>query len=266
MDNETKQRGPGLRRDDEPVLWAGTRNPASVMPAQAGILGCTPVGPAKDPDFRRDERGRGEGGNPRGTVFHLMRHAPTEWNAAGRIQGRADAPLTATGRQWAASWGRRLVTLGATRLLSSDTGRALATAREMNASLDLPVTAEARLREQDWGQWTGCRHRGLQTEASGAYVRQQARGWDFRPPGGESHIEVLERALAALGDAAAAFPGERVLVVTHEGVIKCLVYHLAIRDGCGRPPTPPAAWHLHRLVGSGGNLRLDQVNALNLNA
>lgn len=206
-----------------------------------------------------------EGIHPGRTVFYLMRHAATEWNAAGRIQGRADAPLTAEGRRWATRWGRQLAPLGMTRLLSSDTGRAQATARIINAALALPLTTEARLREQDWGQWTGCRHRRLRTETSGAYARQQARGWDFRPPGGESHLEVLERALAALGDAMATFPGERVLLVTHEGVIKCLVYHLAIRDGCGRPPTPPAARHLHRLVGSGGNLRLERVNAFNLN-
>jgi probable phosphoglycerate mutase len=201
------------------------------------------------------------------TRFHLMRHAPTEWNAAGRIQGQADAPLTPAGRLWADGWGRRLAEIGLTRLLSSDTGRALATSQAIQGALGRPLTlsTDPRLREQDWGQWTGCFHRRLRKEAAEAYRRQQARGWQFRPPGGESHLEVLERALSALQDAALRHPGESILVVTHEGVIKCLLYHLAIRDGCGRPPIPPAAWHAHRLVGVGRRVRLDRVNALDLN-
>jgi probable phosphoglycerate mutase len=197
--------------------------------------------------------------------FYLMRHAPTEWNAAGRLQGQADSPLTPAGRLWASAWGRRMAGIGITRLLSSDTGRALATVEAMKGALDRPQGTDPRLRELDWGQWTGCFHRRLKKEAAEAYRRQQARGWQFRPPGGESHLEVLERALSALQDAALRHPGDNILVVTHEGVIKCLLYHLAIRDGCGRPPIPPAAWHAHRLVGVGRRVRLDRVNALDLN-
>lgn len=199
------------------------------------------------------------------TVFYLMRHAPTEWNAAGRIQGQADSPLTPTGRTWATRWGLQLAHLELTRLLTSDSGRAAATVRGMNTALNLPVTVEARLREQDWGRWTGRVHRRLLTEEDEAYAHQRARGWHFRPPGGESHLDVLERALAVLGGISAAHPGERMLVVTHEGVIKCLVYHLAIRDGCGRNPAPLAPYHLHQVVGFGARLVLKHVNALNLN-
>jgi probable phosphoglycerate mutase len=198
--------------------------------------------------------------------FYLMRHAPTEWNAAGRLQGQADSPLTPAGRLWASAWGRRMAGIGITRLLSSDTGRALATVEAMKGALDRPQGTDPRLRELDWGQWTGCFHRRLKKEAAEAYRRQQARGWQFRPPGGESHLEVLERALSALRDAAERHPGETVLVVTHEGVIKCLVYHLAIRDGCGCAPKSLAPWHMHHLVGDDSRIRLQQVNALDLNS
>ena len=56
------------------------------------------------------------------TEFYLMRHAPTEWNAAGRIQGQADSPLTATGRQWADGWGPQLAGFAMQRVLTSDSG------------------------------------------------------------------------------------------------------------------------------------------------
>lgn len=199
------------------------------------------------------------------TIFHLLRHAPTEWNAAGRIQGHSDSPLTGTGRAWARRWGALLAPFKPQRLLTSDLGRAVATGQALNAFLKLPATAEARLRELDWGRWTGSVHRRLKTNAARRYAREQAQGWDFRPPQGESHLDLLERALAALIDAAAAYPGQTILVVTHEGVIKCLVYHLAIRDGCGRRPTPLKPWHTHHLRCGGGQVVLQRVNALNLN-
>jgi probable phosphoglycerate mutase len=202
---------------------------------------------------------------PSATAFYLMRHAPTEWNRAGRIQGQADSPLTPVGRQWAARWGVRLAHFQIERLLTSDIGRAITTVREMNTTLKRPVIVDARLREQDWGRWTGCVHRLLRTEDAATYARQQALGWHFRPPGGESHLEVLERAMVALRNASTAYPGEHILVVAHEGVLKCLIYHLAIRDGCGHQPPAMAPYHLHHILGFMHQLVLKRMNALDLN-
>jgi probable phosphoglycerate mutase len=204
--------------------------------------------------------------NHRPTQFVIMRHAPTEWNRQGRIQGQQDSPLTPAGQGLIASWCRHLSGVGLSRIISSDLGRAKATAGRLGASLKLPLSVDRRLREQDWGQWTGKRHRQLKQEARHEYRRQAARGWFFQPPGGESHLQVLERGLAALQDIAAAHPGERLLLVTHEGWMKCLLYHLAIRDGCGHKPVSMAPYHLHRLIITRDQLVLDRVNWLDLMA
>jgi len=44
---------------------------------------------------------------PRPTVFYL-RHGETDWNVAGRLQGRRDVPLNARGRGQAAHCGEIL--------------------------------------------------------------------------------------------------------------------------------------------------------------
>lgn len=196
------------------------------------------------------------------TTCFIMRHAPTEWNGAGRIQGQADSPLTPIGKTWAACWGSQLTGLGLQRILSSDTGRAVATAHHINQTLQLPLSHDNRLREQDWGQWTGQTMADIRTTQRDLFRQQDNRGWSFCPPGGEERLAVLTRSLEALREADRRWPHERLLVVTHEGVLKCLVYHLAIIHSCGRAFDRMAPYHLHRLTITENDLRLAQMNAL----
>jgi broad specificity phosphatase PhoE len=214
--------------------------------------------------------GRLQNGNPmhttharqRKTIFYLMRHAPTEWNHAGRIQGQADSPLTEKGQRWATGWGAQLADLALQQVLSSDTGRALATAQYVNRTLNLPLRSDARLREQDWGDWTGCSMADIRTRHRARFRQEEARGWAFCPPGGESHLDVLSRARQALLKASRKWPRQRLLVITHEGLMKGLVYHLAILQGCGRAVERMAPYCLHRLALWGDNLILEHMNAV----
>jgi len=194
------------------------------------------------------------------TVFYVMRHAPTEWNVAGRIQGQADSPLTDSGKRWAAAWGRQLADLPLQRVLSSDTGRAVATAHRINRPLRLPLDHDERLREQDWGQWTGRTMADIREHHRARFQQEEARGWSFCPPDGESRLAVLTRARAALLDAGRKWPYQCVLVVTHEGVLKCLVYHLAIIQNCGQPFEAMKPYALHRLALEGNRLVLEGMN------
>lgn len=204
--------------------------------------------------------------NANDIYFFLMRHAATVWNREGRIQGHADSPLSDRGRRQIDNWRAQLAILQPEAILCSDLGRAVATARGLNRDADLPLATDPRLREQDWGRWTGRIHKRLKDEDAVTYARQTHRGWQFQPPGGESYLQVLERALAALLDTAADQTRRRILVVTHEGTLKCLLYHLAIRDGCGQPPMNMAPYHIHHLVRLKNRLHLVRMNAVDLSA
>jgi len=89
------------------------------------------------------------------THFGLLRHAETVWNRDKKIQGLNDSPLTPEGLQQAQKWGELLSTQSWDRMLVSDIGRAVQTATGINGALKIPMTIEKRLREQDWGDWTG---------------------------------------------------------------------------------------------------------------
>ena len=76
----------------------------------------------------------------------FLRHGPTEWNVAGRVQGHTDIPLSAAGAAKMA--GLRLPFVFPRSFASTMTR-----ARQTAAALGLPdPVLDARLMEQNWGR------------------------------------------------------------------------------------------------------------------
>ena len=200
------------------------------------------------------------------TRFGLIRHAETVWNKAKRIQGHSDSRLSGNGRRQAQNWGPILKEIPWDRILASDTGRAIETARIINGSIDIPLSSDARLREQDWGRWTGKTVSQLKIQEPQVLAEQVRTGWEFCPPGGESRLNLWTRSRKALIQAAETWPGQTVLVVTHEGVIKSLIYGLSGRKYLPHePPMLKKSYYLHWLFCKDKQLEIEKVNAIGLN-
>lgn len=184
----------------------------------------------------------------RSVVVALIRHAPTGWTAARRVQGRVDLALSPEGERLAARWRLPADLEAADRRgelgwAVSPLRRACQTARLLGAR---GVCLEPRLEEMDYGAWEGLSYDEVDR------LRGDG-GWDFRPPGGESPAEVLARVRAWL-DRLAAGPGPVSWVaVTHGGVIRVLLAAATRWDL--RPPAPwrlrPDALHRIRRRGDG---------------
>lgn len=198
------------------------------------------------------------------TRFGLIRHAQTAWNRAKRIQGQSDSRLTREGKLQADKWGDILSAISWDRILVSDIGRAFETAARINNICKIPMTADRRLREQDWGSWTGKTVRDIESDEPQLLVKQTAAGWQFCPPDGEDRRSVCKRSHAALVEAAANWPGETILIVTHEGVIKSLIYHLSGRNFLPEEPPLIRSMHLHWLLHNSKGLQIGELNALSL--
>lgn len=186
------------------------------------------------------------------TLLAVVRHLPTAWNAAGRIQGRADPPLDPAAE-------RDLglpPELAAFRVLSSPLLRAVATARCLGAD---PIAVEPRLTEMDWGEWEGFTLAELRTRLGPAMAAAEERGLDFRPPGGESPRDVQARLAPLLAEIAAE--GRPVLAVTHKGVIRAVLGRATGWDMRGKPPARLSwdAAHLFRLAAD-GSPRVERLN------
>ena len=198
------------------------------------------------------------------TRFSLLRHAPTVWNREKRIQGSQDSPLTTEGEALSRIWGQRLKAHKWDRILVSDLGRSLRTAELINTFLKIPVTSTFLLREMDWGEWTGKTYKQIKREAPGVLAEMENNGWDFCPPGGENRNAVWERSHRALREAAEKWPGVKILVITHQGVIKCLVYRLCRRKFLPEEPSILYPNYLHGLIYDGNGFRLKDINELAL--
>ena len=169
------------------------------------------------------------------TQLALIRHGSSEWNEGGLIQGRADIALSAAGAAAVATW-RPPAALADFDWVTSPLRRARDTARLM---LGREAGIEPVLIEMAWGEWEGRRLAELRAELGPLLAANEARGLDFRPPGGESPREVQQRVAPWLARIGAG--GRPVAAVTHKGVIRAVIGLATGWDFLGTAPLRLAA-------------------------
>ena len=146
---------------------------------------------------------------------YLVRHGETVWNAARRIQGQSDSPLTEKGEQQAHQVGERVKSLGITHVIASDLGRTRRTAEIIADACGCTVTLDARLRELNMGCLEQRPLDGL-TEEEENWRKTLVDGTTAgRIPGGESMAEMAARMHEALNALLELPAGSRPLIVSH---------------------------------------------------
>lgn len=160
----------------------------------------------------------------------MLRHATTDWNERGLIQGHTDRPLSPAGRAEAAAW-RLPPGFARATCATSPLRRTWETAE----LLGLAVAArEPRLAEMHWGEFEGHQLPELRAELGEHLVAREAMGLDFRPPGGESPREVVARLRSYLAELAGTAGPH--LLVTHKGVLRAALVLAFAWDMLGKPP------------------------------
>jgi probable phosphoglycerate mutase len=161
-------------------------------------------------------------------ILYYVRHGLTDWNAAGRLQGRRDIPLNAEGRVQAVRCADILADLFACEgrgpqaydYVSSPLVRARETMDVVRATLGLDPAGyliDARLAEISYGDWEGLTYQDVLVFDPDIVAKREGKKWDFLPPGGESYEQLAER----VGAWYAAI--ERDTVVTaHGGTARAL--------------------------------------------
>ena len=181
------------------------------------------------------------------TLIAFIRHGPTAWNAAKRLQGHIDVALSDPGRDEVNTW-QMPTCLSDAAWFVSPLLRCVETAQRLGVR---NAAFEPRLMEMTWGEWEGRTLADLRASDPAGMEDVEAKGLDFHAPGGESPRMVQARVMPFLRERAAA--GGLSGAVTHKGVIRA-IYSLATGwPLLGKPPHR-MNWesaHLFRLAADG---------------
>jgi probable phosphoglycerate mutase len=153
----------------------------------------------------------------------LLRHGETEFSREDRFCGHIDAPLTDAGQTMGRLFADSYAGLPWRAIITSSRRRALATA--LADRLALPIRQDPRLDEMFFGEWQGL----TKSEAAARDPAFYAR-WRTDPtvgaPGGESALDVVTRAMAAIDDLRGRYDRGNVLIVSHKTVLRLLLCRL----------------------------------------
>ncbi|QTD98560.1 histidine phosphatase family protein [Streptomyces cyanogenus] len=160
------------------------------------------------------------------TTLLLARHGQTVWHAENRYAGVSDVALTDTGRDQAEALGRWAAGHPVDAVWTSPLSRAVATAEPACRALGLTPRREPGLRECDFGVLEGRTLAEFAAEDPAAAEAFRADPVAHPFPGAEDPRAAAARGTAALRRIAAAHPGERVLVVAHNTLLRLVLCSL----------------------------------------
>ncbi len=158
------------------------------------------------------------------TTVYLVRHGETALTPLRKFSG--DGPLnpelTQIGRTQAKALAKEVALLKPDLLISSPLKRAQETAQEIEKSTGLKMQIEKIWIECSFGRWDGLSSDEVAAEYPNEYKRWLTSSSQI-PPEGESYDETMARALEGLDTLVTDHPHKKIVVVTHNGVIKTAV-------------------------------------------
>lgn len=160
----------------------------------------------------------------------LIRHGETDWNAEQRWQGHCDVPLNQTGVAQAKKLSDDLRCFELEVLLSSDLARAHETAQIIAQRLRIQVFNTRQLREVNVGAAEGLGYQEVILRFGMIAIERwrsiQSEDLSFAFDGGETKLEAVRRAEAAVGSFLAKTSAKCVGIVSHGMLIRTLVHYL----------------------------------------
>ena len=191
------------------------------------------------------------------TLLYLIRHGRSTWNAEGRVQGQADAPLDDIGREQAQKLAHKLRDIDFDAFYSSPLVRARETATIVAEPHNVPIAVDERLMERSFGNWTG----KLGAEVDEEIKHQPPINWRIEgPPGGESRLQVIHRATAAFNEIIKAHHEQTIAVVSHGGLLGIYLEQLL-----GLPLDTPVWIHFSNTAVARIRIENGQIHIMSIN-
>ncbi|MDP6295025.1 MAG: histidine phosphatase family protein [SAR324 cluster bacterium] len=159
------------------------------------------------------------------TEIILIRHGETEWNSQKRMQGHSNSNLSEVGRGQIQELGELMKNVSFDHIYSSDSLRARQTAEAITQYSGHTLQFDQRIREKNLGVFEGLTSTEAKERHPEIYRLFKTAGANYVIDEGESTQQLLERALEFIEEIRLRHPQERVVMVTHGGVVRVLMKH-----------------------------------------
>ena len=159
------------------------------------------------------------------TEIILIRHGETEWNSQKRMQGHSNSDLSAVGRGQIHALGEWMKNVSFDHIYSSDSKRARQTADAINQYSGHTLQFDQRIREKNLGVFEGLTSAEARERHPEVYRLFKTAGVNYVIDEGESTQQLLDRALEFIEEIRIRHSEERVVMVTHGGVVSVLMKH-----------------------------------------
>ena len=165
------------------------------------------------------------------TFIYFVRHGETVLTPTRKFSGTGalDPELMQEGLDQAELVAEEAVKLGAEVLIASPLKRTRQTAEAIARTTGLEIIFDEAWFELSFGSWDGKSIEEVKEEEPDAY-QAWLNSTAYAPGGGESWDQATVRIEEALEKLVAEYPGKKIIVVTHNGVIKT-----AVRLAIGAP-------------------------------
>ncbi|AKA67287.1 histidine phosphatase family protein [Clostridium scatologenes] len=156
--------------------------------------------------------------------IYITRHGETEWNKELRMQGWKNSNLTEKGIEDAKSLGKRLKNIDFHLIYSSPLKRALDTAKYIRGMKNTKIVINENFKEMNFGLWEGMNEKELTTHYTKEYEIFLQKPQLFKPFGGETFTELVNRIEKGLYDVIDNNSNtDNILIVAHAVVIKAIM-------------------------------------------
>ena len=164
------------------------------------------------------------------TRLLIIRHGQSKANLDGIFVGHINSPLSDLGMQQAELTADYVVSnYKVDAVYASDLDRAFYTGKRVADKLDLPITADAQLREIFAGDWENVKFDDLSEHYGEPYQLWLRDIGKAQCPNGESVAQLQSRFVDALRRIAEANDGKTVVIASHATPIRTFMTHCA---GC----------------------------------
>ncbi len=150
--------------------------------------------------------------------IYILRHARTEWNSAGKIQGRTDIDISEEGIKQAENIRESIENLNIDTIICSPLLRAKRTAEIVNKNMKVPIIIDDRIIERDYGAFEGVDKSTVDFKSA----------WKLDGTGQyetmESPTNLFSRIEDFLQDVKKKYYNQNILIITHGGLIRGMNY------------------------------------------